>query len=71
MTKPTKCPKCGRDLFQLEYPWGNPNHYDGISEYFCPQPDPETGAWHYRRGRWSGKILRPGEFEPPFGGNNA
>jgi len=68
MKTPKLCPLCGRDLIALEYNWENPNHYDGISEYFCPQPDTETGTWHYRIGRWSGKILKKGESEP-VGGN--
>lgn len=63
-----KCPKCGRDLVQMEYSWENPYHYDGVSEYFCPQPDQKSGKWHYRVGRWSNKLLKPGECEKPLGG---
>ena len=62
------CPICGRELVALEYNYNNPAHYDGISEYFCPQPSNKNKEqWHYREGRWSGKILKSGDFELPFG----
>lgn len=66
-----KCPICGRDLISLEYPWDNPQHYDGISEYFCPQPGKNGERWHFRIGRWSGKILKGKELELLYGGKNA
>ena len=54
------CAACGStDLMACQYTFDHPNHYDGISEYHCA-----CGA---RTGRWSGKILKEGESERPFG----
>ena len=47
-----------------EYPYGHPDRYDGVSEFNCLEPNCYT-----RWGRWTGKILEPGEFEPRYGGN--
>ena len=55
-----KCPKCGNDnIIGMEYAAG-PYRYDGVSEYRCLKCD-------YRQGRWTGKELKEGEWEPPFG----
>ena len=54
-----KCPVCGAELdHMLEYDYTSPNHYDGASEavYKCG----------HRIGRWSGKVLKPGEEEKRF-----
>ena len=56
-----KCPECSKDLIAVEYAYPHPEHYDGISEYACPDR-------HYRVGRWSNKILKEGEAEKRFGG---
>lgn len=63
------CEGCGADLkgvngyvrcIGIEYSYDSPDHYDGISEYCCP----DCGR---REGRWTGKVLRDGESEPLFG----
>lgn len=53
-----KC--CGELMTAVEYPWDDPNHYDGISEYRCMNCG-------YRKGRWSGRELKENESEPIFG----
>lgn len=67
------CGFCGADLRDevegqtysrrvgAEYAFDDPLHYDGISEWQCP----DCGA---RVGRWSGRKLNEGEGERPFGG---
>lgn len=59
-TRP-KCAACGNQegLMGQEYPYDDPMHYDGVSEWHCP-----CGA---RTGRWSNRILQPGEGERVFG----
>jgi len=52
---------CGKLMVAVEYSYGSAHRYDGISEFLCR----ECG---YREGRWSGKELKEGELEPPFGG---
>lgn len=55
------CKKCGsKNIVMVEYDPMNPDHYDGVSEVKCL----DCGA---RIGRWSGKELQEGEFEPRFG----
>lgn len=44
----------------VEYEYGHPARYDGISEFQCR----DCG---YRWGRWSGKELKEGEFEHRWG----
>lgn len=44
----------------VEYAYDNPNHYDGVSEWVCPD-------CKYREGRWTGRELAEGELEPRFG----
>lgn len=48
-------------LIGVEYAYGSPNRYDGVSEWLCP----DCG---YREGRWTGRELAEGESEPRFGG---
>lgn len=50
-------------LVGVEYSWNSPNHYDGISEWQCPD-------CFARFGRWSGKLLAKGESEKPWGGQD-
>ena len=40
----------------IEYGYGHPERYDGVSEWRCA----DCGA---RWGRWSGKVLKEGESE--------
>lgn len=56
-----KCPKCSEQMIGVEYGYPHPQRYDGISEWLC-----ETDS--IRVGRWTGKILVEGEFEPRLGG---
>lgn len=52
-----KCQKCGSvNIIFVEYPYGNPERYDGVSEVAC-------NDCKARFGRWSGKELQGGEFE--------
>ena len=55
-----QCPQCGRQLVGVEYHVSDPDHYDGVSEWWCPNCG-------YRRGRWSGILLGEGETEPRYG----
>jgi ribosomal protein L37AE/L43A len=59
------CPKCGvitnKDIIGIEYAYGHPECYDGISEWRC---DKCNTRW----GRWSKKILIGDEYEKRFGG---
>jgi hypothetical protein len=59
------CPRCQTELWDLEYEHDHPEHYDGTSEHTCPKP--ECG---YRVGRWTGRVLEAGEFEPRKGRRN-
>lgn len=54
------CEKCGKPYLLVEYSGMDPCHCDGVSELVC-EP---CGV---RKGRWSGRDLRPGEHEPPYG----
>jgi len=54
------CPDCERQMVGIEYEYGE-YHYDGVSEWSCPR----CGV---RIGRWTGKRLKSGEFEPRYGG---
>ena len=47
-------------LVAIEYPYGHPQRYDGVSEYMCPN-------CKTRWGRWTGNILGENESEPRFG----
>lgn len=54
------CPKGHKRIIGIEYYWESPMHYDGVSEIKCL-------TCNKRYGRWTGKILKDGELEPPFG----
>lgn len=54
------CPYCGSPITGVEYHYSSPNHYDGISEWWCQ-------LCNIRWGRWSGRELKPGESEPRYG----
>lgn len=55
------CIDCERELTPVgvQYPYDWPEHYDGVSEWKCP----DCGR---REGRWSGRKLEDGERERPF-----
>jgi hypothetical protein len=56
-----ECKTCGNtNVIGIEYDYGSPNRYDGVSEWFCNFCDS-------RYGRWSGKKLEKGEEELRFG----
>lgn len=56
-----KCKKCGStNIVMIEYAYGSPEHFDGISEIDCR----DCGV---RFGRWSGKELAEGEIEKRHG----
>jgi hypothetical protein len=57
------CPECGGPQFAVEYAYGSPQRYDGVSEYRC-----QDAGCGVRVGRWSGKRLAEGEEELRFGG---
>lgn len=44
----------------VEYAYGHPQRYDGVSEWMCP-------FCGLREGRWSGKVLKDDECEARFG----
>lgn len=54
------CPKNHKRITMMEYDYGDPYRYDGISEIHCR-------TCKKRYGRWSGKVLKRGEKEPPYG----
>ena len=55
------CIDCGgHKCIGVEYAYGSPEHYDGISEWECL-------ACGTRVGRWSGKKLEEGVLEKRFG----
>ena len=57
----TLCQKCNSaHTIMVEYDLMHPDHYDGVSEILCFD-------CKARFGRWSGKELEEGEFEPVFG----
>lgn len=58
---PRKTPGVYSRVIGVEYGYGHPHRYDGVSEWRCP----DCG---YREGRWTGRPLREGESEPRFGG---
>jgi hypothetical protein len=59
------CSQCGNTdpskVLGIEYAYGEPNRYDGVSEWSCRVCEARTG-------RWSKKILGENESERPFGG---
>ncbi len=60
MSSYTKCPCSEKYLAMIEYDYNSPEHYDGISEYYC-------GRCKKRVGRWSGRVLEDGELEKKLG----
>lgn len=58
-----KCPDCEKLMIGVEYGYDSPDHYDGVSEWWCPDND----GCGVRIGRWSGKRLVDGETEPRYG----
>lgn len=57
------CPICNEvgHMMGVEYAYGHPEHYDGVSEWHCLK----CGR---RFGRWSKRILGDNEFEKRWGG---
>lgn len=56
------CPVCGsRDMHGVQYAYGHPCHYDGVSEWRCSRDGTRVG-------RWSGFVLTGRQVELPFGG---
>jgi len=57
-----QCRKCDNktNWMGIEYAYGSPERYDGVSEWVC-----NKCKTHY--GRWSDKILLNGESEKRFG----
>jgi len=51
---------CGKSMIGIEYGGGSPYRYDGISEWMCKK-------CKVRIGRWTGKELKGGELEQPYG----
>ena len=49
----------GSRIVGVEYPYGHPGRYDGISELRCPD-------CHVRVGRWSGRVLEGDDYERPL-----
>lgn len=56
-----ECPKGHKRIILIEYAYGSPNRYDGVSEIQCL-------TCKKRYGRWSKKVLKKGESELRFGG---
>ena len=54
------CPKRHKRVAVVEYDYGDPFRYDGVSEIYC-------FTCKKRYGRWTGKVLRGKAKEPPFG----
>jgi C4-type Zn-finger protein len=51
------CPVCkSTNIIGIEYAYGTPNYYDGVSEWDCE----DCG---YRVGRFSGRVLTGNETE--------
>lgn len=60
MSEQNFCPVCGKLFdFGLEYAYGSPARYDGVSEWQCIEG--------HRWGRWSGRVLYDGDVEWPHG----
>lgn len=62
-----KCPKCGNTIVNVEYSYGSPKRYDGVSEIICPvNAESNISLSHWRIGRWCGQELGQNESENPF-----
>lgn len=56
-----QCLRCGcNKVVSVQYDYNSPEHYDGISEYWCPD-------CNIRVGRWSGLELKKNQLETRFG----
>lgn len=55
------CPNCGKPMGGVEYPYGSPERYDGVSEWVCLFTGCST-----RIGRWSGKPIPDGAIESRY-----
>jgi hypothetical protein len=51
---------CGQPMIGVEYSMLSPEHYDGISEWYCE-------ACGTRIGRWSDFVLTGADIEPRYG----
>jgi hypothetical protein len=58
MSKPRT--HCEKMMMGVEYGYPDPYRYDGVSEWRCT-------VCSYREGRWTGRELKEGEQEPPYG----
>lgn len=56
------CVRCDKAVLAIgvEYSHDSPEHYDGVSEWNCPN----CGR---REGRWTGRVLTGGASEPRLG----
>jgi len=52
----SECLHPKESMVGIEYPYGHPGHYDGVSEWRC-------GVCGMRWGRWSGRVLTVGDWE--------
>lgn len=67
---PQHCPGCnslwlhedgsGANIIGIEYGYGSPERYDGVSEWRCQKCG-------YRLGRWTHQQIHDGELESRFG----
>lgn len=55
-----RCPNCGLAMVGIEYPYGHPQRYDGVSEWNCP-------PCGLRFGRWTYQQLADGQYECRYG----
>lgn len=51
---------CGNPMIGHEYSYDHPEHWDGVSEWYC-------SLCGIRIGRFTNRILKDGEFEPRDG----
>ena len=56
-------PQCGHDtpVIGVEYEYGHPGRFDGVSEWMC-------AVCGERRGRWTGRLLVGDDYEKRYGG---
>lgn len=61
-----KCPKCDSPIIMVEYSYGSPKSYDGVSEIICPRDaESDISLSHWRIGRWCGQELVGHQSENP------